>query len=275
MTKRILIKLGGAALNTDVALEQVSNALLHLRQQDSSEIILVHGGGPAINQELEKRGISWTFENGQRVTSAEMAEVIHEVLGQQVNTRIVDFLKQKGVPTIGISGSQQETLLCTPLSARLGFVGEVQKVNIHWIEDLLQREEGLVPVIAPLGIGRESQKYNINADWAAAHLAVALKVDELVFLTDQDGVYDEIKNLIPQLSLGDIQHMVEQKIATGGMLTKLLAVQFALKSGIPQVRIAKAADAKNVLQNQKLGTIFQQQDKPYFYSHKEIIDATT
>jgi acetylglutamate kinase len=234
---RILIKLGGAALDGAQTLAAALTAI-HSYRGLGYEVILVHGGGPAINAELTRRGIQWTFVGGQRVTSREMMDVIEMVLCGGVNRRLVRYFAAQGLPAVGFSGADQNLLMCKPASLELGLVGAIQKVNAQWLEQLLAL--GMVPVIAPLGIGAAGESYNINADWAASRLAAQLQVQELLFLTDQAGILDEEGQLITAVSQFGLQQMIECKVVSGGMLAKTQATLFALEHAVPVVRILRA-----------------------------------
>ena len=250
---RVLIKLGGAALDTDITLEVVTEAIRRYRQQ-GSKVILVHGGGPAINNELRKRGIQWTFVGGQRVTTPAMIDVIESTLCGSVNRRLVRHFGTQGLPVVGLSGSDRRTLLCKEASPELGLVGKIEQVNSEWIDGILSMSQSPIPVIAPIGVGIHGECFNINADWAATHLAVALGVDQLVFLTDQPGVLDEEGELIRQLDKQGMLNMIDCKVVSGGMLTKTLAVLHALDNGVRRVRVLKAVDSHKAVTNSELGT---------------------
>jgi acetylglutamate kinase len=252
-TSRILIKLGGSALDTELTIATLRQAIARHRSL-GNEVIVVHGGGPAINHELRSRGITWSFVAGQRVTTPEMIEVIESTLNGLVNRRLVRQLSTAKLPVIGLSGTDRQTLLCSKASDELGLVGTVEAVQADWINEILALKDTPVPVIAPLGVGANGECYNINADWAATYLAVALKVDQLQFLTDQPGVLDEEGACIPSVDIEGIENMIAVKVVSGGMLTKTQAVVHALKQGVATVRILKASDALQAVENMELGT---------------------
>jgi acetylglutamate kinase len=248
---RVLIKLGGSALEDNSILECLATAI-HGYRKVGWQVILVHGGGKAINAELMARGIEWKFLDGQRVTTGEMMHVIESTLCGKVNQRIVRHLKADGLNAIGFSGSDRRTLLCHQASPQLGQVGKIYSVNAEWMEDVLALPTATLPVIAPIGVGDSGEFFNVNADWAASHLAVALKVDECIFLTDQPGIIDEEGEPIRETTATGLLEMIDCKIVTGGMLTKTLAVLNVLNScaswGVSSVRIMKAQDCvHNVL----------------------------
>jgi acetylglutamate kinase len=259
---RLLIKLGGAALQDPAVALNVCHDLKRLKQA-GFEIIVVHGGGPRINNELVRRGIQWNFIQGQRVTTPEMMEVIEMVLCGQVNREIVRNLQNMGVNSIGFSGVDARLLECRQLSPELGQVGKIQNVNADWIESLLNIREThksgpILPVIAPVGIGNKGDAYNINADWAATYVAYALKVDQLLFITDQEGILSKEGDLIEEVSSEGLEALIETQVVYGGMLAKANAIQFAIQQGIPQVVVLNGkqpgALVRLVLERDRLGT---------------------
>lgn len=250
---RVLIKLGGAALVDESVLDIIAEALLTYRLE-GVEVILVHGGGPAINAELTRRGIAWKFLNGQRVTTPEMMGVIESTLCGSVNRKVVRHLGAKGLPTVGFSGVDNQTLLCTPVSMELGLVGSVQSVNSEWIEALMRTPGSPIPVIAPIGVGKNGEPYNINADWAASYLAVALGCQHLIFWTDQMGILNTSGQLIPALTDLELEGLVEREVVTGGMLTKTNSILFALKNGVTTVRVMNGKDAVVGRKSDLIGT---------------------
>lgn len=252
-SSRVLIKLGGASLQDETILSTLKEALTQFRKY-GYQVILVHGGGPAINAELTKRGIKWSFVQGQRVTTPEMMDTIEFVLGKEVNSKLVGYLNENGVPALGLSGSEGKTLLCKQASAALGQVGAIQQVMPNWIERILQMKGNPVPVIAPIGVGIEGETYNINADWAASHLAAALKAEYLIFLTDQTGILNTQQQLIPKISLNGLLDLMNTEVVTGGMLTKTRALQFALENGVKAARVMNTKDSIKGLWSDLIGT---------------------
>jgi len=252
-SSRVLIKLGGASLQDETVLMTLSEALKQFRKY-GYQVILVHGGGPAINAELTKRGIQWNFIQGQRVTTPEMMGVIEDVLGAQVNGKLVRHLEEQGIPAMGLSGADKKTLLCQAASKELGQVGAIQEVMTTWIEGILASPGNPIPVIAPIGVGLDGEAYNINADWAASHLASALNAEYLIFLTDQSGILDMQKQLIDRLSEDQLESLVSEEIVTGGMLTKARALLYALKHGVKAVRVMNTKDTLKGLWSDRIGT---------------------
>lgn len=242
----LLIKLGGAALQDESLVKSLCEdlALIH---SVGINLILVHGGGPSINKELTLRGIEWNFVDGLRVTTPEMMEVIEMVLCGQVNHRIVRTLNQSGVRAIGLSGADASLLQCRQADPRLQQVGLIEKVNTSSIQALMdhqktssQKSSPLIPVIAPVGVGKKGEAYNINADWAASRIAEAMNIKKVFFLTDQDGILDSQMKLISELDAGQLESLIEQGVVKGGMLAKTQTILYALRHGVKDVHIINA-----------------------------------
>ena len=236
---KILIKLGGAVLQ-DAALVRSICEDLTLIQSVGVSVVLVHGGGPAINEELTRRGIQWEFIDGQRVTTPQMMDVIEMVLCGTVNRRIVRTLNHAGVRAVGMSGVDGSTLFCKQANPKLLQVGQIEKVNPEAIEAIIESTKGAVPVIAPVGIGKNGETYNINADWAAARIAEALGIQKLLFLTDQEGICDSEMSLIPELDAGELESLIESGVVKGGMLAKTQTILHALRNGVTNVHVLNA-----------------------------------
>lgn len=254
MMKRIVVKLGGSSLQNLGTLQELIALVSGLRKS-GYEVIVVHGGGPAINAELLARGIQWKFINGQRQTTPEMMGVIDEVLAGKVNTMVVNALRSAELPAVGMSGAEERTLFCSQASTELMQVGKVEAVSTALIEKILAMENAPLPVIAPLGVGECQEKFNINADWAAAKIAVALKAEKLIFLTDQKGLLDEAGFLVRQISPSGIHQMIENGVISGGMYTKVMTMMMALDFGVQQVRVLNANEASLLLVDHGIGTL--------------------
>ncbi|MBC7693179.1 MAG: acetylglutamate kinase [Methylotenera sp.] len=238
----VLIKLGGAALQDSELVQSICKDLTLIRSVGVS-VVLVHGGGPSINQELTSRGITWEFIEGQRVTTPEMMDVIEMVLCGSVNRKIVRTLNQAGVRAVGMSGTDASTLYCKKSSSKLGQVGMIDKVNTDFINSILNTQTdgiGAIPVIAPIGIGKNGEAYNINADWAASRIAQALGITKVLFVTDQNGILDSQLELIPELDAGELENLIEAGVIKGGMLAKARTIIHALRNGVTDVHILNA-----------------------------------
>lgn len=249
-----LIKLGGSALVNEDTLQKLA-LLVSGCQQRGSSVVVVHGGGPAINQELTLRGISWQFIDGQRQTTKEMMSVIDDVLFKDINSMLVEKLFEKNIKAVGLSGAAHKILFCSQASKELQQVGKVEFVNIEPILDTLFGINPSVAVVAPIGFGQDEELFNINADWAATKLAMALNARELIFLTDQSGILDGKKELVSQATPESIEKMIEDGVITGGMSTKVRAMMLALSSGLQQVRVLHASAAAELLDSKPVGTL--------------------
>lgn len=238
----VLIKLGGAALQDSNLVEDLCEDLSLIRACGVN-VVIVHGGGPSINEELTRRGITWEFFEGQRITTPPMMDVIEMVLCGSVNRKIVRKLNETGVRAVGVSGTDANTLFCKKQSAKLGQVGEIIKVNTNHLQSILNSQVdgiGTIPVIAPVGIGKTGEAYNINADWAAARVAEALGVQKVVFMTDQEGILDSESKLIHELDAGELESLIETGVVKGGMLAKVRTILHALRNGVTDIHILNA-----------------------------------
>lgn len=240
---RIVVKFGGSVLQDDVLLKKICEDMAAIRRV-GVELLVVHGGGPAINEELQRRGIEWSFVEGLRVTTPEMMNVIEMVLCGQVNKRIVRALYTSGIKAVGFSGADAATLICKKADERLGQVGVIEHVNTHLINDAFELEDDLgkrgIPVIAPVGIGRDGLAYNVNADWVGSRVASALGVTKMIFLTDQDGILDANKKLIPELDAGELEQLIEDEVVKDGMLAKARTILHALQNKVTDVHVLNA-----------------------------------
>ncbi len=241
----LLIKLGGAVLEDKGIVTTICDDLNRIRSV-GVKVVLVHGGGPSINQELKIRGIQWEFIDGQRVTTPEMMDVIEMVLCGHVNQKLVRQLNGSGVPAIGLSGADAGTLLCAQASAKLGQVGRIDHVETKLIDSILASDT--IPVIAPVGMGKEGAAFNVNADWAASRIAQALGIRKMLFLTDQDGILDVRGKVIPELDAAELEVLAEKGIVHGGMLAKVQTVIHALQNGVTDVHILNARRAHSLIE---------------------------
>jgi acetylglutamate kinase len=171
--------------------------------------VVVHGGGPMINEMLAKLGITSTFVNGKRVTDAATVEVVEMVLSGRVNKRIVQAINAEGGKAVGLSGKDAGLITCDPADPELGFVGEPTEVNPAVLMNLFG--DDMIPVIAPLGAGRNGETYNINGDTAAGAIAAALKADRLLLLTDVAGVKNAEGEVVTALSAAEVEEMTARR----------------------------------------------------------------
>jgi acetylglutamate kinase len=237
--KRVVIKYGGAAM-TDCCLKQKVMQDIVLMKYVGMHPIVVHGGGPEINAMLKRLDIKSHFINGLRVTDQDTMEIVEMVLGGKVNKEIVSGINASGGKAIGISGKDGgliEAQLADP-SGTMGFVGEVKNINPQVIETVI--ENGYIPVIAPIGIDSQQQSYNINADLVAAAIAVAMKADKLVLLTDVPGLLNnpsDSESLISVLKLSDVPGYITSGTIAGGMIPKVQCCVEAVAGGVGRTHI--------------------------------------
>ncbi len=224
----VVIKLGGNAMGSDEAMDSFARDVV-LMQQVGVHPVVVHGGGPMITRMLERLGVKSAFVDGRRVTDEVTMQIVEMVLSGSVNKRIVQAMNAQGGKAIGISGKDAGLMICRPADARLGLVGEPDQINPAFLRDLA--EAGIIPVIAPIGVGADGQTYNVNGDTAAGAIAAALKADRLLLLTDVEGVKDADGNLLTALSSAQIRAMIEDGTIAGGMIPKTETALRALRGG--------------------------------------------
>lgn len=222
--KTLVIKLGGSTLEHDRPVLQDIVWLYKLGIRP----VLVHGGGPYINEWLDKLNIPTRFENGLRVTDAQTLEVVRMVLVGQVNSSLVLMASQLGGKAVGLNGTDGRMIRARFADEKLGFVGEVEEVDPTPVQALI--DQGYIPIIAPLAEGPNHTCLNINADLVASHLAAALNAEKLIFLSNVVGICDAKGSLISELKEADARQLIEQGVINGGMIPKVSACLDALKT---------------------------------------------
>ena len=228
--KTLVIKLGGSTLeNQRVILQDI----IWLRALGAHPI-LVHGGGPYINEWLTKMHIPAVFKNGLRVTDAPTLEIVRMVLCGQVNPGLVSMAAQMGGKVAGLCGIDGNMIQAHRADPELGFVGEIDTVNPEIVQLLI--EQGYIPIIAPLGQGPDGNSLNINADLVAAHLAGALDAEKLIFLSNVAGIRRADGSLISELNEPDARQLIRDGVISGGMIPKVSACLDALVA-VPRVHI--------------------------------------
>ncbi len=238
--KILVIKLGGSTLeNQRVILQDI--IWLHAL---GAHPILVHGGGPYINERLTKMNIPAVFQNGLRVTDAPTLEIVRMVLCGQVNPGLVSMGAQMGGKVVGLSGIDGNLVQAHIANPELGFVGEIDKVNPEIVQTLI--EQDYIPIIAPLGQGPDGISLNINADLVAAHLAGALDAEKLIFLSNVAGIRGADGALISQLSESEARQLIHDGVISGGMIPKVSACLDALVA-VPRVHIIDGGEAHVLL----------------------------
>ncbi|HKL07001.1 MAG TPA: acetylglutamate kinase [Roseovarius sp.] len=230
----VVIKFGGHAMGSDEAMETFARDVVLLRQVGVNPVI-VHGGGPMINEMLEKLDIKSDFVGGKRVTDAATMEVVEMVLSGRVNKRIVQAINAQGGRAVGLSGKDANLIKCDPADPALGLVGQPSEVDPAILHTLFR--DDAIPVIAPLGTGRDGETYNINGDTAAGAVAAALKADRLLLLTDIDGVRDAAGEVVTELTADQIREMTKDGTIAGGMIPKTETALAAIEGGVRAVVI--------------------------------------
>jgi acetylglutamate kinase len=237
-----VIKYGGHAMGDAAAAKQFAADVVLLKQVGINPIV-VHGGGPQIGQMLERLKIQSTFVDGLRVTDAATVEVVEMVLSGSINKQIVSAIGDAGGIAIGLSGKDGKLIIARRLRRTtrdpdsniekildLGFVGEPQQINAEILEGF--EDSDVIPVVAPIGIGKHGETYNINADTAAGAIAGAIGATRLLLLTDVAGVLDKDKRLIPSLTATEARRLIADGTASGGMIPKIETCLEAIDQGV-------------------------------------------
>ena len=230
----VVVKFGGNAMGDDAAMDSFARDIVLMRQIGVNPVV-VHGGGPMINAMLEKLDIETKFVGGKRVTDAATVEVVEMVLSGRVNKRIVQAINGQGGRAVGLSGKDANLMVCDPANPELGFVGEPVEVDPKLLNELFENE--IIPVIAPIGVGRDGETFNVNGDTAAGAIAAALKADRLLLLTDVAGVKDASGEVVTALTTAQVNEMTQDGVIAGGMIPKTETAVAALKGGVRAVVI--------------------------------------
>jgi acetylglutamate kinase len=238
--KTVVVKFGGNAIagtSDHDALSLFAEDIV-LMHTVGIRPVVVHGGGPQINDMLTRLNIESSFSNGLRVTDAATMEVVQMVLNGQVNPQIVSAINTHGNVAVGLSGEDGRTLQCVPRDPSLGFVGDIERVRTHVIEGLLV--DGLVPVLSTVGVDVHGQPYNVNADTAAGAIAEALSAEKIIYLTDIAGLrknIDDASSLIQRISVSDLGGLIADGTISGGMIPKIESCMQAVKGGVKSAHI--------------------------------------
>ena len=235
--KIVVVKYGGNAMINDQLKKQVMEdiALLSLI---GIKIVLVHGGGPEISEMMSKVGKKAEFVNGLRVTDSETMDIAQMVLAGKVNKNLVNLLGTKGGKAIGISGMDGHLIEAKMKNELLGYVGEITKINIEPINDLL--EKGYIPVVSTIGCDSEGNSYNINGDTAAAYIAGALHAERLIMMTDIAGLLRDVNDptsLISEITVSEAKQLYKKGVISGGMIPKVDCCIEAIIEGVKKVII--------------------------------------
>ena len=242
--KTIVIKYGGSAMVNPVAREQFIQDIVLMKYVGINPVI-VHGGGPEINEMLQKIGKENKFIDGNRVTDEETVEIVEMVLSGKVNKGIVADINKYGGKAAGLSGKDGNMVFVEKKFAEvdgekidIGFVGEIKEINTEVIK--LLEPNDVIPVISSIGVDKNGQTYNINADYVAGAIAGKLQADRLVFLTDVDGIlldYNNKQTIIDEIDVKKVNDLIEREIISGGMLPKVTTCLDAIENGVENVVI--------------------------------------
>ena len=235
--KVVVVKYGGNAMINEQLKQQVMEDIV-LLWLIGVKIVLVHGGGPEISELMKKLGKEAKFVDGLRVTDKETVDIVQMVLAGKVNKTLVNMLEMKGGRAVGLSGMDGRLIEAEIKDEKLGYVGEITKIHIKPVTDLLEKD--YIPVISTLGCDKQGNTYNINGDTAAANIAGALGAEKLIMMTDIDGILrdkDDPSTLIPQITINEANKLYEDGIVTGGMIPKVECCIDAIHKGVKNVVI--------------------------------------
>ncbi len=233
----VVVKYGGNAMINHTLKQQVMEDIV-LLWLIGVKVVLVHGGGPEISEMMNKLGKKTEFVNGLRVTDKETVEIAQMVLAGKINKSLVNLLGMKGGMAMGISGMDGKLIEAKVKDTDLGYVGEITKINIRPVRDLL--EKGYIPVVSTVGCDNEGNVYNINGDTAAAHIAGALNAKRLIMMTDIAGVLrdkDDLSTLIPEITVSEAKKLFSEGVISGGMIPKVDCCIEAINKGVKKVII--------------------------------------
>lgn len=225
----VVVKFGGNAMGDDAAMASFARDIVLMRHVGVNPVV-VHGGGPMINEMLARLEIESRFVGGKRVTDEATIEVVEMVLSGRVNKRIVQAMGAQGGRAVGLSGKDAGLMTCTPADPALGLVGAPSRIDPSVLVALARDE--VIPVIAPLGSGENGETFNVNGDTAAGAIAGALKADRLLLLTDVAGVRDASGEFVTELTAAQIRQMIADGTIAGGMIPKTETALAAIEAGV-------------------------------------------
>ncbi len=235
--RTVVVKYGGNAMINEHLKQQVMEDVV-LLWLIGVKVVLIHGGGPEISEVMAELGKKPVFVDGLRVTDKETMEVVQMVLAGKVNKSLVNLIEMKGGKAIGLSGMDGRLIEAKQKDEKLGYVGEITKIHIKPIVDLL--DNGYIPVVSTIGCDKSGNSYNINSDTAAAYIAGELGVERLIMMTDIAGILrdkDDRNTLIPELTVSEAKELGKEGIIFGGMIPKVDCCISAIEKGVKNVVI--------------------------------------
>ena len=231
----VVVKFGGNAMGDQAAMAEFARDIVLMRQVGVNPVV-VHGGGPMINEMLDKLGIKSEFVRGKRVTDKATVQVVEMILSGLVNKRIVQAIMDAGGRAVGISGKDDDLMVCEADDPELGYVGRPVEMNVQVLRDLYNA--GIIPVVAPVATGMaDNETFNVNGDTAAGAIAGALQADRLLLLTDVAGVKNAAGEVVTQLTPDEVRQMTADGVIAGGMIPKTETALKALDEGVRAVTI--------------------------------------
>ncbi|MBE9532017.1 MAG: acetylglutamate kinase [Proteobacteria bacterium] len=259
----IVIKYGGSAMVEEELKKSFTRDIVLMKYVGLNPIV-VHGGGPQIGKELERIGKEPRFINGIRVTDDETMDVVEKVLVDEVNSEIVGLIEDFGGKALGLGGKKSPLIKASQMQVKgesLGRVGQVENIDLSVLRAI--DDKYVIPVIAPVGIGEDSGAFNINADTVAGALAVAIKAEKLILLTDVEGVLDGEKKLISEMNSVEASKLIDDKVAIGGMVPKLTCCIDVINDGVHNAHIidgrVEHAVLLEIFTDEGIGTIIGSQ----------------
>lgn len=226
---KIVIKLGGHAMLKKDTLDNFAKDIVLLKQCNLNPIV-IHGGGPMIDLMLKKNKIERKFLNGKRITDKDTIDIVEMVLCGKINKEIVSLINKNGGKAVGLSGKDGNLIICNQENPDLGFVGSPDKINNELLNIFLDSD--FIPIISPIGLGKDGNTYNINADTVAGKIASSLKAERLLLLTDVSGVKNIKGEVLTNLSSKDILKLIKEKIIVDGMIPKTQTAIDAVENGV-------------------------------------------
>ena len=240
--KIVVIKYGGKAMIKPGIQKNVMTDIVLLKHVGLNPVI-VHGGGPEIDRAMKIAGMEPRFIDGQRITDKPTMDIVEDVF-ESINKEIYTIIKKTGGKPISISGRDHKLIIVKQYDQQLGYVGDIKKINPEIIFSIIK--EDYIPVISPIGISRDNEIYNINADTVASALAIALEAEKLTILTDVEGVMERGK-LIPHLTIRKARKKIRNNIIKSGMIPKVEACIYAVKHGCPKAHLIDGTVKHSIL----------------------------